>query len=65
MSSNEERVVEAADAFTERTIMLVLTLIVTTVIAVFAVYVLGSAVLDAGGTQPTHRAALAAMHVQS
>jgi len=43
----------------------VLTLIVTTVIVVLAVYVLGSAVLDGGPSSPTHRAAMAAMHAHS
>ncbi len=45
--------------------MFVLTLIVTTAIVAFAVYVLGSAVLDAGVGGRAHRTAIAVMHAHS
>ena len=49
----------------ESRVRFVLTLIVTTVIVVFAVYVLGLAVLDRGANAPARRAAIAAMHAHS
>ena len=58
MTSMESRADGATDV-SERTIMFVLTLIVTTVIVGFAAYVLGSAMIDAGAG---HRAAIAAIH---
>jgi hypothetical protein len=54
-----------AEGSADRTIMFVLTLIVTTAIVAFAVYVLGSAVLEAGVGGPAHRAAIAVMHAHS
>ena len=65
MSSFEGQAGDETSASSERTIMFVLTLIVTTVIVAFAVYVLGSAVLDAGAGGSGHRAAVAAIHAQS
>ena len=60
MIGMEERADEASAA-NERTFMFVLTLLVTTVIVGFAVYVLGAAMNDAGG----HRAAIAAIHARA
>jgi hypothetical protein len=61
MTRTEGRMDDAAASLAERTIMFVLTLIVTTVIAAFAVYVLGSGVFDTGASAP-HRAAIAVAH---
>ncbi len=65
MTSIEGRADDADEASTEWKLKFVLTLIVTTVIVVFAVYVLGSAVLDGGASAPAHRAAIASMHAHS
>jgi hypothetical protein len=63
MSRIEGSVDDVDESSRESRIRFVLTLIVTTVIVAFAVYVLGSAVLDDGGSAPAHRAAIAAMHL--
>ncbi len=64
--SRIEGSVDDVDEFSrESWLRFVLTLIVTTVIVVFAVYVLGVAVLDRGVSAPAHRAAIAAMHAHS
>ena len=65
MTSIEGRADDADEASTEWKLKFVLTLIVTTVIVVFAVYVLGSAVLDGGASAHAHRAAIASMHAHS
>ena len=63
------RIEEPADDFdavsTESTLKLVLTLIVTTVIAFMAVYVLSAPLFGAGTNGPGHRAALATIHSQT
>ncbi len=61
----EDRADEAASVANERTFMFVLTLVVTTVMVGFAVYVLGAAMIDAGGGGSAHRAALAAVHTRA
>ena len=65
MSSFEGDADDETKASSERTFMFVLTLIVTTAIVAFAVYVLGSAVLEAGPAGSGHRVAIAAMHAES
>ena len=61
MDKMESGAGDAKDVAAERTIMLVLTLIVTTVIVAFAVYVLGSAMVGAGAGPYGHRAGIAAI----
>ena len=65
MTNTEDRADDGAGASAERTVMFVLTLMVTTAIVALAVYVLGSAVIDGGVSAPAHRAAMAAMHAHS
>jgi hypothetical protein len=65
MSRVEGRADDVDESSAESWLKFVLTLIVTTVIVVFAVYVLGLAVLDGGLSPPAHRAAIAAMHAHS
>ena len=65
MSRVEERSHDADETSLENTFKFVLTLIVTTVIAAFAVYVLGSAMIDSGASAPVHKAEIAAMHARS
>jgi hypothetical protein len=62
MSGVKERIDDVDETSVENTVKFVLTLIVTTVIAAVAVYVLGAAVIEAGAGGSTHRAAIAAMH---
>jgi Tfp pilus assembly protein PilN len=65
MSRIEGSVDELNESSKESRLRFVLTLIVTTVIVVFAVYVLGLAVLDRAPIAPAHRAAITAMHAHS
>ena len=65
MSRIEGNVDDVDESSRESRLRFVLTLIVTTVIVVFAVYVLGLAVLDRGANAPARRAAIAAMHAHS
>jgi len=65
MTRIERRVDDVTDASADRTIMFVLTLIVTTVIVGFAVFALGWAVIDGGAGASGHRAAIAAIHARA
>lgn len=65
MSRMEGRIDDVDESSAESLLKFVLTLIVATAIVVFAVYVLGAAVLDGGASAPGHRAAIAAMHAHS
>jgi hypothetical protein len=62
MARMESRIGYAEEGASERTVMLVLTLLVTTLIVGFAAFVLGSAMSGAGGGSYGHRAAIAAPH---
>jgi hypothetical protein len=65
MSSFEGDADDETRAASERTVMFVVTLIVTTGIVAFAVYVLGSAVLEARAGGSGHHAAIVAMPAES
>ncbi len=65
MSRVGERTDDADETSLENTFKFVLTLIVTTVIVAFAVYVLGSAMIGSGVSAPVHKAEIGAMHAHS
>ncbi len=65
MSRIEGRVNDVDETSVESTIKFVLTIIVTTVIVAFALYVLSAPLIGAGSNAPAHRAAIDTVHAHS